>query len=343
MSGILEIKRGAIDVASLNDGEFYLNKGKNTVQIGSGSSILTLLPVNKTISGNIILNGNVYADNLTGSAALSASITSTENIGGIDSGTTFSTGTDFTALFGQLIAPYQKPILSGLKLKYTSNELQTTNREVGDVISFNKIIITSSLENPGANYAQSLSISSSTTTPTFFEFLGNATSQNSEFTLGSIQDVGLYTAGDAIFTINGLSSTGVSLEPVTISISYYFSNNLCASSTIINSTSTAQYVLDSDLVDSSPTGDKNWVANCNSDNNDSAKWTYIIYPASYGNLSSIAQGHTDVFGAFTQLTNTDTSNENFTINNSNNIPTTYYVYKSNAPGAFANGVVLTIA
>lgn len=341
MSGILEIKRGVVDVATLNDGEFYLNKNKNTVEIGSGSSILTLLPVNKTISGNIILNGNVYADNLTGSAALSASITSTENIGGIDSGTTFSTGTDFTTLFGQLIAPYQKPILSGLKLKYVTNELQTINREVGDDISFNKIIITSSLENPGTNYGQNLSITSSVAS--FSQFLGNATSQTTEFTLGSVQTFGLYTVGDIVFTINGLSSTGISLEPDTISISYYFGNNLCASSTIINTTSTAQSVLDNDLVDSSPSGTKNWIATCNTNNNDSTKWTYIIYPASYGNLTSIAQGHTDVFGAFTQVINTDTSNENFTINNSNNIPTTYYVYKSNAPGAFSNGVILTIA
>jgi hypothetical protein len=64
MSGILKIKRDISNPVTLNDGEFYLNKGLNTVQIGSGSAILTLLPLNKLISGDIILNGNIYADNL---------------------------------------------------------------------------------------------------------------------------------------------------------------------------------------------------------------------------------------------------------------------------------------
>ena len=75
MAGILQIKRGVVGVGSLNDGEFYLNKGINAVQIGSGSAILTLLPLNQTVTGDIILNGNIYANNLniTSSYALSSS------------------------------------------------------------------------------------------------------------------------------------------------------------------------------------------------------------------------------------------------------------------------------
>ena len=75
MAGVLQIKRGATGVGSLNDGEFYLNKGINAVQIGSGSSILTLLPLNQTVTGDIILNGNIYANNLniSSSYALSSS------------------------------------------------------------------------------------------------------------------------------------------------------------------------------------------------------------------------------------------------------------------------------
>ena len=76
MAGILEIRRGSSGI-SLADGEFYLNKGINAVQIGSGSSVLTLVPLNKSISGDIILNGNIYANNLTGSGALSTTITAT--------------------------------------------------------------------------------------------------------------------------------------------------------------------------------------------------------------------------------------------------------------------------
>jgi hypothetical protein len=342
MSGILGIKRGASN-ESLNDGELYLNKGINSVQIGSGSSILTLLPINKTISGDIILNGNVYADNLTGSAALSASITTTETIGGITAGTTFGTGTDFTNLFAQLIAPYQKPVISGLKLQYITTDVSTQNREVGSSFIFNKIIVTSSIDNPGNNLAKSLSVTASGATTTYSETLGNAPSQNSSFTIATVTTLQRNTVGDVVFTINGLSSTGLNLESITTTFSFYFSNYLCASSTIISSNVTAQSVINNDIEDSLPAGTKDWIADCTSDNNNSSKFTYIIYPASYGNLSSIAQGHTDVFGAFTQLTNTDTANEEFTITNSNSISSTYYVYKSNAPGAFSNGVILTIA
>ena len=81
MAGILEIRRGSSGI-SLADGELYLNRGINSVQIGSGSSILTLLPINKSITGDIILNGNIYANNLTASATLSSSITSNQTIGG---------------------------------------------------------------------------------------------------------------------------------------------------------------------------------------------------------------------------------------------------------------------
>jgi hypothetical protein len=341
MSGILGIKRGSSN-ETLNDGEFYLNKGINSVQIGSGSAILTLLPIDKAINGNIILNGNITANNLTGSAALSASITTTENIGGITAGTTFGTGTDFTNLFSQLISPYQKPVLTGLKLRYINDDILSTNREVGSSFTFNKIIVTSSFDNPGNNLAKSLSITSSGATIVYSESLGDAPSQNNTFTIATITTLQRNTVGDVTFTINGLSSTGINLESITTTFSFYFTNYLCASSTVISSNTTAQSVINNDIVDSSPAGSKNWVANCTSDNNNSSKFTYIIYPTSYGNLSSIAQGHSDVFGAFTQLTNTDTSNEEFTITNSNGISSTYYVYKSNAPGAFSNGVLLTI-
>lgn len=343
MSGILEIKRGSANLASLNDGEFYLNKGINAVQIGSGSSILTLLPINKTITGDIILNGSVFANNLTGSGALSSSITTTQNIGGISSGTTYNVGFDFTSLFTELIASYQKPLLSGLKLRNTTTDIPTNNKQVGDSLEFNRIIVSSSIENPGTSYAQSLSITASGTTSAYSVLLGNASSINNIFDLGILVSRQRNTVGDVVFTINGLSSTGVILEPITTTFSYYFNNYLCASSTIVSTNATAQSVIDNNIIDSDPAGTTNWVANCTSNNNNSANWTYIIYPASYGTLSSIAQGHTDVFGGFTQVTNTNTSNFDFTITNSNGISSTYYVYKSNAPGAFSNGVILTIA
>lgn len=343
MSGILEIKRGLVDVATLNDGEFYLNKNRNSVQIGSGSSILTLLPINRTITGDIILNGNIYANNLTGSGALSASLVTTLTVGGVDSEITFNTGTDFNTLFSQLLAPYQKPILSNAILRNLSTNLSTNNRLVGDTISFNKIIVTSSIESPGTAYSQNVSVTASGTTVSYSIPLGNLSTQNNEISLGSVVTRQRNTEGNIVFTINGESSTGVVLTPTTITFPYYFANYLCVSTENIVTNASAQSIIDdiNNIVTSSVVGSKNWTAVCTSENN-SNKFTYIIYPDSYGTLTSIAQGHTDVYSAFTRVYNVAADEYTFTLDNSNNITSTYYIYKSNASGAFADDVILTM-
>ena len=345
MSGILKIKRGPADVASLNDGEFYLNKGKNSVQIGSGSAILTLLPINRTITGDIILNGNVYANNLTGSGAISSSFTTTVSVGGIVSGTTLAAGTDFNQVFSQLLAPYLKPVLSNASLRNVSTDISLSNREVGSQFSFNKVIVTSSLENPGTLYAQNVSITASGTTVAYSAALGNLAVQNNEIALGSLITRQRNTTGSVVFTINGTSSTGQSLDPITITLPYFFSNYLCATSTTISTTSDAQSMIDdaNSIVASSPVGSKNWIVNCDSKNDDSSKWTYIVYPYAYGDLESIVQSHTDVLTAFTKVFNTTTSTYEFNLQNSNGISSSYSIYKSNALGAFANNVKLTIS
>jgi hypothetical protein len=343
MSGILEIKRGSVDVATLNDGEFYLNKNRNSVQIGSGSAILTLLPINRTITGDIILNGNIYANNLTGSAALSSSLNTTLSVGGINSGLTINAGTDFNTIFLQLLAPYQKPVLSNAILKNVSTNLSTNNRLVGDTITFNKIIVTSSIENPGTAYSQNVSVTASGTTVSYSTSLGNLSTENNEISLGSIITRQRNTEGNIVFTINGQSSTVVQLTPTTITFPYYFANYLCVSTVSISTNAGAQSIIDdtNNIVALSIIGSKSWTATCTSENNLN-KFTYIIYPESYGTLTAISQRHTDVYSAFTQVFNVGAGNYIFTLDNSNSITSTYYIYKSNASGAFADGVILTM-
>ena len=73
-----------------------------------------------------------------------------------------------------------------------------------------------------------------------------------------------------------------------------------------------------------------------STNNDPTKYTYIIYPASYGDLSSIIQnGATPVLGAFTKV-------GDYTITNDYSISELVRVYRSNALGAFSNATTLAI-
>ena len=61
MAAIFQIRRGTTN-ETLNDGELYLHKGSGSLQFGSGSSnVITLLPLNTPVNGNINLIGNISA------------------------------------------------------------------------------------------------------------------------------------------------------------------------------------------------------------------------------------------------------------------------------------------
>ena len=61
MAAIFQIRRGTSN-ETLTDGELYLHKGIGSIQFGSGSSnVITLLPLNAPVSGNINLIGNISA------------------------------------------------------------------------------------------------------------------------------------------------------------------------------------------------------------------------------------------------------------------------------------------
>ena len=341
MAGILEIRRGSSGI-SLNDGEFYLNKGINAVQIGSGSSILTLLPLNKTITGDIILNGSITANNLTGSGAISASLTTTLTVGGIPVGRTYAAKTDYNVLFSDLLATYQKPVLSGLYIRYNNINLSTNALEVGTTIQFNKIVVSSSIENPGTNYVHATSITASGATIQYSTYIGNLSQPTNIVNLLITNELQKNNVGYITFTMNAISSTGLKVEPISTNIPYYFSNYLCASTTSsVDNNTTAQRIVNTDVVISSPTGSKNWEVICTDENNNTSKYTYIVYPNSYGDLTTILQGYLDVTTAFTKIYNSGNGSYNFTINNINSISSNYYIYRSNVPGAFASGSILT--
>ena len=61
MAAIFQIKRGTTN-ETLNDGELYLHKGSGSIQFGSGSSnVITLLPLNVPVVGDINLSGSISA------------------------------------------------------------------------------------------------------------------------------------------------------------------------------------------------------------------------------------------------------------------------------------------
>ena len=120
-------------------------------------------------------------------------------------------------------------------------------------------------------------------------------------------------------------------------MSFQFRNYLAASTIEIASNSDAQSVIDNGVVTSQLDTDRAWTAVCGAANNDNTKYTYIIYPASYGNLTFITQnGSLPVLDAFLDL-------GSFTIQNTNGAPVSVKIYKSTQEGPYASGVVLTIS
>ena len=77
-------------------------------------------------------------------------------------------------------------------------------------------------------------------------------------------------------------------------------------------------------------------ANCTTDTDNVNNFTYIIYPAAWGEISEILQAAFDVTTAFTKQ-------GPFLVSNTYGTLIEYYFYKSNDPGAFAPNVTLTIS
>ena len=77
-------------------------------------------------------------------------------------------------------------------------------------------------------------------------------------------------------------------------------------------------------------------ANCSTDTDNGDNFTYIIYPANWGEISEVLQGSFDVTTAFTK-------GGPFLVSNTYGALIEYYFYKSNDPGAFAPNVTLTIS
>jgi hypothetical protein len=137
--------------------------------------------------------------------------------------------------------------------------------------------------------------------------------------------------------VNTKSQTTVDTQSTNTSFAFYWRNYLAASSTIIIDNSTAQTVISTGTVDSTLTTTKAWTATCDATNANLSNYTYIIYPAAYGDLSNVIQnGSLPVLTAFTKT-------GDFTVANTYGSSTSFRVYQSNQPGAFAAGVTLTIS
>jgi hypothetical protein len=101
----------------------------------------------------------------------------------------------------------------------------------------------------------------------------------------------------------------------------------------------AQSLYDSGLtdMDTDLNSGSTWIdALTTSDSNSQSNFTYIVFPAAWGDLQGVIQdGSLPVLGAFTDL-------GDFTINNQYGVSISYSFYKSNSTAAFADATSLAI-
>lgn len=323
-----------------------------TVNTGSAVAANTgSLMVTGSVSSNTLTftKGDGSTFNLTvntgsgggggGGTTLVQNLTSNQTVGGVSPGDLFTAGSTIEALLRSMLITYIEPTISSLLIKLDGTTRSTATRDVGNSFTCNSASFLATVDSPDGNYPVSASITGSGADSGLFQaYFSNTLSGTNAFTLGSALTINrATTAGNVTFIVNTKSQTTADTQSTNTGFAFYWRNYLAASSTPITDNASAQSVINSDTVTSTLTTTKAWTAICDANNNDPAKYTYIIYPASYGDLSGIIQdGATPVLTAFIKL-------GDYTVSNAYSSSTTFRVYKSNQAQAFGSGVTLTIS
>jgi hypothetical protein len=273
-------------------------------------------------------------------ANIANTINTNITIGGVPSGTNFPAGTSIEDIIRELLVTYIPPSLSSLNLKIGGSIVSTAARDVGASFTIDTASFTAGLDSPAGLYAVSSSFTASGADGgTINHYFGdNVLVGTNNLSIGGTYTITRNTAGSVTFTVNARRpDTFAPITGTLTNMSFQFRNYLAASTIEITSNSDAQSVIDNDVVTSQLDSDRAWTAVCGAANNDDTKYTYIIYPASYGDLTFITQnGSLPVLDAFFPP-------GTFTILNANGASVSVKVYKSRQPGPYASGVVLTIS
>lgn len=274
------------------------------------------------------------------STILQSSILTNQTVGGLASGTTLTSGRSIESILRTILITYIPPTLSSLVMRNGASNISTAARDVGNSFVVNTASFSATADNPTGIFPISASWTASNAdigTQTFY-FGDNVLSTSNVRSVGNDYTINrATTAGSVTFLVNGKrSDNNANITGTSTSIAFQWRNYLGASSTIVSSNATAQTVVDA-AVQSVLDSDRVWTATCTAANDTVGNYTYIIYPASYGDLSGVIQnGATPVLGAFTKL-------GDYTVTNAYGSSISVRVYKSNADKAFASGTTLAIS
>ena len=270
---------------------------------------------------------------------LNSTLLTNQTVGGVASGASYPTGTPLETIVRNILVTYIPPSFNTLRARNGTTTLSTGTYEIGTTFTVNNFTATIVADNPNGNPPTNGTIS-----------VSGAQTGNGNIQTGLTLTIGTYTSptftatnytrntnGSVTFTISGLDANSV-LRSTTQSYSFQSYNYFGGASTVVSSDATATSVRD--IIKNQRKAfdtDRAWSTTGTTQTNDPANFTYIMYPASYGDLTSVLLGATPVLGAFTKIGDFNILTEN------GNVTVSYRVYKSNATGAFANGASLTIS
>ncbi len=273
-------------------------------------------------------NGTLWLDlDLSSSSlATTTNITATLDLGGINKGDVIPIGTVLEDFINKLVAPYIQPYFDSFIINYTPYGQYL---EIGRVLTVDSATW-SAVNDSDGNQPSNISI-------TGVGFLSNPVTISPQ-PATDISNVNLTISNPVAYSwvISGLDRNSISISNTyTVYGRHRFSFG--ASSTILDISS-----IDSDITTVVTNLQQMWLmeghvktVTCTSDNKNPSNYTYIAYNTSYGAIVDIDKSGLDVIGAFTMI-------KTFNYTNPYGNVSTYYLYKSNTPGAFASGNTLII-
>jgi hypothetical protein len=336
----LRLVKGSELTYSELDGNFtYLSSSLNSL-IATGSVSSNVLTFTKGDGSTFNLTVNTGSGGgVGGGTTLVQNLTSNQTVGGVSPGDLFTAGSTIEALLRSMLITYIEPTISSLLIKLDGTTRSTATRDVGNSFTCNSASFLATVDSPDGNYPVSASITGSGADSGLLQaYFSNTLSGTNAFTLGSALTINrATTAGNVTFIVNTKSQTTADTQSTNTGFAFYWRIYLAASSTPITDNASAQSVINSDTVTSTLTTTKAWTPTCDANNNDPTKYTYIIYPASYGDLSNVIKD-----GALSVITAFDKVGD-FTVANAYSSSTSFRVYQSKQKGAFGSGVTLTIS
>lgn len=283
--------------------------------------------------------GGAGGDDLIDSAI---EVTNTDGAFSAIKGSTFETGTSITSVLSQILNPYS---YSTLSISSFAATIDGSSQSVSSdkVVEVGNTVVLASLTYTVTNGSQ-IKDDSLTLLKDGAVNATNLPESDSTYSLSSITE-SKSAPGEVSFSLRATDAGSVnSAEKEVVSPEFKFlwrySTRLSAGSTIpsSNGQATVLYQASVDAKQVLDPGTGSIDLDCNAQNLNTDNFTFLMIPESFGTLKSvILNNSTDVTADFVQVTSST-----FTVTNDHGIGVSYYIYRTNDPGAFSDSSTLTI-